>query len=61
MYVAMHEATLTFVITEIFISDVDIAKIFILSSASPLNILYVTPGVDTIPAPTIDILATLSL
>ena len=37
------------------------AIMFILFSAKHLNILYVTPGVETIPAPTIDTLATLSL
>ena len=42
-------------ITEIFISDVEIAKIFIFSSDKDLNILYVIPGVATIPAPTMDI------
>ena len=49
------------IITDNFISEVEIAKIFICSSERPLNILYVTPGVETIPAPTIEILATLSL
>ena len=48
------------IITE-FYSEVDIAKILIFSSAKALNILYVTPGVVTIPAPTIEIFDTLSL
>ena len=46
------------IITDIFISDVDIAKIFIFSSYKALNILYVTPGVVTMPAPTIEIFET---
>ena len=46
--------------TESFISDVEIAKIFIFSSDKALNILKVTPGVETIPAPTIETFATLS-
>ena len=33
------------IITEILISDVEIARILIFSSANDLNILYVTPGV----------------
>ena len=46
--------------TEIFISEVDIAKILIFSSAKDLNILYVTPGLAIMPAPIIDTLETLS-
>ena len=49
------------IITESFISDVEIARILILSSDKALNILYVTPGVETIPAPTIETFETLSL
>ena len=45
-------------ITDSFISEVEIAKILIFSSANALNILNVTPGVATIPAPTIEIFAT---
>ncbi len=40
------------------ISEVDIARIFMRSSAKALNILYVTPGVLTMTAPTIDIFET---
>ena len=42
------------IITDSLISEVEIAKIFIFSSDKALNILKVTPGVETIPAPTIE-------
>ena len=48
-------------ITDSFISEVEIAKILIFSSANALNVLNVTPGVVTIPAPTIEIFETLLL
>ena len=54
------ETLFLFIKTEIFISDVDITKIFIFFLLNDLNILYVTPGVVTIPTPTIETLETLS-
>ena len=50
----------SFIITDNFISEVDMAKILIFTDANALNILYVTPGVDTIPAPTIETFETFS-
>ena len=57
---ASHSINTWIIITDIFISEVEIAKILMFSSAKDLNILCVTPGLAIIPAPIIDTFASLS-